>query len=133
MNKAKYNTRLERILDMPLADDAIRQWPQSGELVRSSKRIREVESHFKGFKLGIGRRILLNDKLIVEWTSDYGDEKLYRNVTIAEIENGMAKKVTDYWGEPFSVPSWRTELIESIPETSDSIWPSKEQLIGDDN
>ncbi|MCB0463721.1 MAG: hypothetical protein KDC81_13540 [Flavobacteriaceae bacterium] len=133
MNYSKYNTRLERILDMPLADDAIRQWPQSGELVRSSQRINEVESHFQGFKLGIGRRMLLDDKLVVEWTSDYGDGKLHRNVTIAEIEDGKAKKVTDYWGEPFSIPSWRTELTERIPESSNTIWPSKEQLIGDDN
>ena len=33
-DKAAHKTRLERILGVPLAEDAVRQWPQSGELIR---------------------------------------------------------------------------------------------------
>ncbi len=40
------DTRLERILGVPLADDALRQWPQSGEVIESRTRIGEVESHW---------------------------------------------------------------------------------------
>ena len=38
--------------------------------------------------------------VVVEWTGDYGDGRLYRNVTIGELEDGGAVRVTDYWGEP---------------------------------
>ncbi|MEZ5047173.1 MAG: hypothetical protein R2831_09305 [Chitinophagaceae bacterium] len=126
----KYLTRLERILDMPMADDAIRQWPQSGEAVHTKLGISKVESHFEGFKLGIGRRIKFEDKLIVEWTSDYGDGKLYRNVTIAELKNGFVTKITDYWGAPFDIPEWRKGLTKQMDEQS--VFPKQADLIGDE-
>ncbi len=56
-DKAAHKTRLERILGVPLAEDAVRQWPQSGELIRGRARIGEVESHFVGLRLGVGRRL----------------------------------------------------------------------------
>jgi hypothetical protein len=51
--QAAHETRLERILGVPLAEDAVRQWPQSGELIRGRARIGEVESHFVGLRLGV--------------------------------------------------------------------------------
>jgi hypothetical protein len=33
------------------------------------------------------------------------DGRLYRNVTIGEIEECQAVKVTDYWGEPTTTPN----------------------------
>ncbi len=60
-DKAAHETRLERILGVPLAEDAVRQWPQSGELIRGRARIGEVESHFVGLKLGVGRRLAFGD------------------------------------------------------------------------
>jgi hypothetical protein len=71
--EAAHQTRLERILGVPLAEDAVRQWPQSGELI---------------------------------------DGRVYRNVSIAELRDGKAVRVTDYWGEPFA------------PRTGGGGWPS---------
>ena len=34
----------------------------------------------------------------------YGDRRHYRNVTIGELEDGEAVRVTDYWGEPTTTP-----------------------------
>jgi hypothetical protein len=81
-------TRLERILGVGLAEDAVRQWPQSGELIRGRARIAEVESHFVGLRLGVGRRRALGDTVVVEWSTDYGDGRVYRIVSIAELRNG---------------------------------------------
>jgi hypothetical protein len=47
-NQAAHQTRLERILGVPLAEDAVRQWPQSGERIDGRARIGEVEAHFVG-------------------------------------------------------------------------------------
>jgi hypothetical protein len=124
-------TRLERILGVALAEEAVRQWPQSGELIRGRARIAEVEAHFVGLRLGIGRRLACGDTLVVEWTSDYGDGRLYRNVSIAELNNGKAIRVTDYWGEPFSPPAWRGALAERLDMPGDGAWPAADALEGD--
>ena len=121
-------TRLERLLGVPLAPSAVRQWPQSGEAVEGRDRIAEVESHFVGFRLGIGRRHRLDDTVVVEWTSDYGDGRLYRNVTIGRLQDGEAVRVTDYWGEPFDRPAWREGMTAALPMPPDGAWPGPDQL-----
>ena len=126
-----HETRLERILGVPLAEDAVRQWPQSGELLRGRTRIGEVESHFVGLKLGVGRRLICADTVVVEWTTDYGDGRLYRNVSIADLLDGKAIRVTDYWGEPFTPPVWREALAERLDMPRAGAWPSADALTGD--
>ena len=106
------STRLAYILGVPLADDAVRQWPQMEEIVRGRDQIGAVEGHFEDFKLAVGERRSFGDFLLVEWSADYGDGAIYRNVTIAEIEDGEAVRVTDYWGKPFDTPDWREEMTD---------------------
>jgi hypothetical protein len=131
MEEAAYQTRLERILGVPLAEDVARQWPQSCELIRGKARIAEVESHFEGLKLGVGRRIACGDILVVEWSADYGDGRLYRNVTIDELQDGKAIRVTDYWGEPFTPPAWRQALAERLDMPRSGVWPAGDALTHD--
>ena len=126
------DTRLERVLGVPLSEDATRQWPQSGELIRGKKRISEVERHFDGLRLGIGRRHRCGETLVVEWSTDYGDGRVYRNVTVADLRDGQAIHVTDYWGEPFNRPSWRKGLAEQLEMPPDGVWPPADALQGDD-
>jgi hypothetical protein len=113
MEKAKAKTRVERLLGAPLSDDAIRRWPQSGEILRGKARIAQVESHFQGLRLGVTRRHACGDVIVVEWNSDYGDGRVYRNVSIGELRNGKVVRVTDYWGEPFAQPEWRRGFSDS--------------------
>src|SRR4029450_9529594 len=121
-------TRLEYILGRPLADDVIRQWPQMGEVVRSSRLIADIEGNFPELTLEVGRRLQLDDIIVVEWTCDYGDGRLYRNVTIGELEEGRAVRVTDYWGEPTSTPDWRKEVTNRLDMPADGTWPDGEHL-----
>src|SRR5262245_37064861 len=128
MEETTYQTRLERILGVPLAEDAVRQWPQSCELIRGRARIAEVESHFEGLRLGVGRRRNCGATLVVEWSADYGDGRVYRNVTIAELQDGKAIRVTDYWGEPFTPPAWRRPLAEILDMLRSGVWPAGDTL-----
>ena len=107
-------TRLAYLLGVPLADTVERQWPQMGEVVRSRALVAEIESTFSTLSLAVGRRLQLGDVVVVEWTCDYGDGRLYRNVTIGELEGGQAVRVTDYWGEPTTTPEWRQALTERL-------------------
>jgi hypothetical protein len=113
VRKSGPETRVERLLGAPLAVDAVRRWPQSGEILRGRARIAQVESHFKNLRLGITRRHICGDVIVVEWNTDYGDGRVYRNVSIGELKNGQVVRVTDYWGEPFPRPEWRRELSDS--------------------
>ncbi|HLN79015.1 MAG TPA: nuclear transport factor 2 family protein [Nocardioidaceae bacterium] len=123
-----HETRVERVLGVPLAEDAVRQWPQSGEIVNGRRRIAEVESHFEGLRLGVGRRHHLGSTVVVEWSTDYGDGRVYRNVSIAELEDGKAVCVTDYWGEPFAPPPWRQGLTQPLSMPRGGTWPAVDDL-----
>jgi hypothetical protein len=121
-------TRLAYILDVPLAENVVRQWPQMGEIVRTRSLIADVEGNFPELTLEVGRRLHLDDVVVVEWTCDYGDGRLYRNVTIGELENGEVVRVTDYWGEPTPTPEWRRSRTDRLPMPGDGIWPDGEHL-----
>jgi hypothetical protein len=89
-------TRLAYIVGVPLAENVVRQWPQMREIVRTSRLIAEIEGNFPELRLEVGRRLHLDNVVVVEWTSDYGDGRLYRNVTIGELEHGRVVRVTDW-------------------------------------
>jgi hypothetical protein len=113
MKQPTHETRVERLLGAPLSEDAIRRWPQSGEILRGKAKIAEVESHFQTLRLGVTCRHTCGDVIVVEWNTDYGDGRVYRNVSIGELRNGKVVRVTDYWGEPFTPPEWRRGLSDS--------------------
>lgn len=121
-------TRLSHVLGVPLAEQCVRQWPQMQELVRGRELIGTVEGNFEVATLEVGRRLKLNDVVVVEWTINYGDGRLYRNVTIGELTNGEAVRVTDYWGEPTDTPEWRKGMTERLEMPSDGTWPSIDRL-----
>lgn len=129
MNESNGNTRLAYILGVPLAEDAERQWPQMREVVRGRNLIASVEGNFPELTLEVGRRLNLNDDtIVVEWTCNYGDGRLYRNVSIAELRDGEAHRVTDYWGEPVPTPTWRAEMTDRLDMPADGIWKDDDHL-----
>ncbi len=121
-------TRVAYILGVPLAADVVRQWPQMEEVVRTRTLIAEVEGNFPELTLEVGRRHRLDDVVVVEWTCNYGDGRLYRNVTIGELEDGEAVRVTDYWGEPTTTPQWRVPMTDRLDMPADGIWPATAEL-----
>jgi hypothetical protein len=121
-------TRLAYILGVPLAEKVVRQWPQMGEIVRTNSLIAEVEGNFPELTLEVGRRLHLDDVVVVEWTANYGDGRLYRNVTIGELQDGKAVRVTDYWGEPTETPEWRRPRTDRLDMPGDGIWPDAQHL-----
>ena len=61
-------TRLAYILGVPLAPECQRQWPQMGEVVHGSELIARVEGNFPELSLEVGRRLKLDDIVVVEWS-----------------------------------------------------------------
>ncbi len=127
-NSSNGATRVSYILGVPLADDVERQWPQMGEVVRTSALVAQVEGNFPELTLEVGRRHNCADTIVVEWTCNYGDGRLYRNVTIADLYDGKAVRVTDYWGEPTTTPEWRQPLTDRLDMPPDGIWKDNNHL-----
>jgi len=121
-------TRLAYVLGVPLAYEVVRQWPQMEEIVRGRELVGTVEGNFEALTLEVGRRLRLDNVIVVEWSLNYGDGRIYRNVTIGELENGKAIRVTDYWGEPVTTPDWRKGMTARLDMPGDGIWPSIDRL-----
>ena len=49
-------------------------------------------------------------------------------MTIGELEDGEAVRVTDYWGEPTETPEWRQQRTDRLDMPGDGIWPDGEHL-----
>jgi hypothetical protein len=122
------STRLAYILGVQLAEAVVREWPQMGEIVRGRELIGAVEGNFEELTLAVGNRRRFGDFVLVEWSADYGDSAIYRNVTIAEIEDGEAVRVTDYWGKPFETPDWRRGRTDQLDMPPDGRWPASDRL-----
>ena len=82
------------VLGVPLPKNVVRQWPKMNEILRTSRLVANIEG-FPELTLEVGRRLQLDEVVVVEWTCDYGDGRLYRNVTIGELEDGKAVRVTE--------------------------------------
>jgi hypothetical protein len=65
---------------------------------------------------------------VVEWSTDYGDGRVYRNISVGELRDGEAVRVTDYWGEPFTPPAWRQTLAEPLEMPPNGVWPAADAL-----
>jgi hypothetical protein len=122
------NTRLAYILGVPLADRVERRWPQMGEVVRTRELVSQVEGNLPEFSVEVGRRLQVDDAEVVESCCDYGDGRLYRKDAIGEREDGMAVRVTDYWGVPTDTSEWRQSLTAWLEITPDGIWPDANHL-----
>jgi len=122
--KQNGQTRLAYALRVPLAENVVRQRLQMEEMVQGRELIGGVEVNFEAVTLEVGRRLSLGDVVVVEWGINYGDDRIYRNVTIGELEHGEAVRVTDYSGEPVNTPEWRIGMTACLEMPPDGIWPS---------
>ena len=121
-------TRLAYIFGVSLQQELCgngHRWEGLSGVVNSSA---PWKSHFPNATLEVGRRLRLGDILVVEWSLNYGDDRLYRNVTIAELANGEAVEITDYWGEPADTPKWRKQMTAPLEMPANGRWPSEEDL-----
>ena len=95
-------------------EDAILDYPQSGERIRGRANIqasRTLQPSKKRFKVS---RILGSGD---HWISEcilYYDEKPFFTVSIMEFKDGKVIHETQYFGEPFEASAWRSRFVERI-------------------
>jgi ketosteroid isomerase-like protein len=101
------------ILDEVYADDAVQEWPQSGERIVGRANIKAINANYPGLPAATTRRISgSGDVWTVETTLDYGGE-VYNAVSVLEFRDGRVIMQTDYFASPFPPPEWRAQWVES--------------------
>jgi hypothetical protein len=96
-------------------DDAICDYPQSGERIVGRINLQALRSHHPEKPSGFDvRRIQGSGNLwITEYTITYKERAAY-TVSIMEFRNGKVVHETQYFSEPFEAPAWRSQWVEQI-------------------
>src|ERR1700679_1811602 len=99
------------------ADDAILDYPQSGERFRGRSRIQAqrgghpAERHFTVRRISGG-----GDLWVSECVITYDGAPTY-SVSIMEFADDLVTHETQYFADPFPAAAWRAPLAEQIPAT----------------
>lgn len=108
------NRRDVAVMDEVFTDDAVMEWPQSGERIRGAEARRAVYARIDPLPTVTPRRILeRQDLVVVEAHLDY-DGTGYDCVFIFEVRGGRIARETAYWAAPFDPPAWRADLVERM-------------------
>ena len=97
------------------ADEAILDYPQSGERFRGRSKIKAqrgghpAERHFRILRIRGG-----GDRWVSECVITYDGAPTY-SVSIMEFTNDLVTHETQYFADPFPAPSSRAALAEQIP------------------
>jgi ketosteroid isomerase-like protein len=106
------NNREVKVMDELFHDDAIMDWPQSGERIVGAENRRGIYQAFPQLPTITPRRMTSDGDLVVaEATMDYGGS-VSRAVFIFEFRDGRIAKETAYWSDPFDAPAWRAKWVE---------------------
>lgn len=95
-------------------EDAILDYPQSGERIRGRRNIqttRTLQPNKKRFDV---RRISgANDLWITEYILSYDGKPSY-TVSVMEFSGDQVAHETQYFADPFDAAPWRAQWVESI-------------------
>jgi hypothetical protein len=96
-------------------EDAVLEYPQSGELTRGRSNIqgqRESQPNKKRFTI---RRIIgSGDLWVTEFILMY-DAKPSYTVSIMEFSGDRVARETQYFADPFPAPAFRAQWVERMP------------------
>jgi SnoaL-like domain len=94
-------------------DDAIVEYPQSGERIRRLHNVQALRSRHPARPSGfVVRRIVGEGELwVTEYVITY-DGRRGNTVSIMEFQAGKVKRETQYFAEPFEPPAWRAQWVE---------------------
>ena len=94
-------------------DDAVCEYPQSGEIIHGRLNLQALRSHHPGKPSGFMiRRIVGEGNLWVsEYVITYQGNPAY-TVSIMEFRDGKVSHETQYFADPFDAPAWRAQWVE---------------------
>jgi hypothetical protein len=99
-------------------EDAVLDYPQSGERTRGRRNIQAQRSSQPNKKRFNVRRILGGGDLwVTEYVLTYDGKPSY-TVSIMEFRGEKVARETQYFADPFAAPAFRAKWVERIPTGS---------------
>jgi ketosteroid isomerase-like protein len=94
------------------ADDAVVDYPQSGERVHGRHNVQALRSQHPAKPSGFAVRRIVGggDLWVTEYVIAY-DGQRFDTVSIMEFQAGKVVHETQYFAEPFEPPAWRAHLV----------------------
>jgi hypothetical protein len=95
-------------------EDAVLEYPQSGERTRGRRNIqnqRAIQPNKKRF--AVRRMIGGGDLWVTEFILTYDSKPSY-TVSIMEFSGNKVARETQYFADPFVAPAWRAQLVERM-------------------
>jgi hypothetical protein len=98
-------------------DDAICDYPQSGERIRGRSNLQALRSHHPGKPSGFDVRRIVGsgDLWITEYIITYVERPMY-TVSIMEFQAGKVVHETQYFADAFEAPAWRRQWVQQEPK-----------------
>ena len=95
-------------------DDAVLEYPQSGELTRGRSNIQGQRANQPNKKRFSIRRIIGSGELwVTEFILTYDDKPSY-TVSIMEFKGDKVARETQYFADPFVAPAFRAKWVERM-------------------
>ncbi|GJH11188.1 nuclear transport factor 2 family protein [Caballeronia novacaledonica] len=96
-------------------DDAICDYPQSGERIRGRANLQALRGHHPDKPSGFDvKRIQGEGNLwITEYMISYQGQAAY-TVSIMEFRDGKVIHETQYFSSPFEAPAWRSQWVQQM-------------------
>jgi ketosteroid isomerase-like protein len=95
-------------------EDAVLDYPQSGERTRSRSNIQKQRASQPSQKRFTVRRIIgSGDLWVTELIVTYDGKPSY-TVSIMEFRDDKVARETQYFADPFAAPTWRAQLVERM-------------------
>lgn len=95
-------------------DDAVLEYPQSGERISGRRNIQASRTAQPNKKRFAVRRIVgFGDLWVTEYVLTYDDKPSY-TVSIMEFRDGEVVRETQYFGDPFAPGDSRSQWVEPI-------------------
>jgi hypothetical protein len=95
-------------------EDAVLEYPQSGERIRGRRNIQIQRATQPSKKRFAVRRIIGGGDLwITEFTLTYDGKPSY-TVSIMEFQSAKVVQETQYFADPFEAPAWRAQWVERM-------------------
>src|SRR5215470_7360245 len=101
-------------------EDAVLEYPQSGERTRGRSNIQGQRASQPSQKRFTVRRIIgSGDLWITEFILTYDSKPSY-TVSIMEFRDAKVARETQYFADPFEAPAWRAQWVERMDTQSRS-------------
>jgi ketosteroid isomerase-like protein len=95
-------------------EDAVLEYPQSGERTRGRSNIQNQRASQPNKKRFTIRRIIgSGDLWVTEFILTYDGKPSY-TVSVMEFKGDKVARETQYFADPFPAPSWRAQLVERM-------------------